>query len=51
LAKTEQGGWILIEINDAQMAAPVEHDLDGLYGNLEAALAERELRLFEPGPS
>lgn len=41
LAETEEGGWILIEINDGQMAAPAEHDLDALYGNLKTALTER----------
>lgn len=41
LAETEDGRWILIEINDGQMAAPAEHDLDELYANLKNALAER----------
>lgn len=40
MAETQGGDWILIEINDAQMAAPVEHDLDALYGNLRNALTE-----------
>ena len=41
LAATAEGDWILIEINDGQMAAPAEHDLDALYGNLKSALTER----------
>lgn len=40
LAETESGEWILIELNDGQMAAPSENDLDELYGNLRAALME-----------
>jgi hypothetical protein len=39
LAETANGDWILIEINDGQMAVPSEHDLDALYGNLKAAIA------------
>ncbi|MCE9555516.1 MAG: ATP-grasp domain-containing protein [Planctomycetes bacterium] len=35
IAETEEGDWILIEINDAQMAAPSENDLDELYGRLK----------------
>jgi hypothetical protein len=38
MAETESGDWILIEINDAQMAAPSEHDLDKLYGKLKEVL-------------
>ena len=41
MAETEQGDWILIEINEGQMAAPAEHDLDMLYRKLKNALAER----------
>jgi hypothetical protein len=40
LAETESGDWILIELNDGQMAGPSENDLDELYGNLRAALTE-----------
>ncbi len=40
LAETEQGEWILIEINDGQMAVPSEHDLDELYGKLKDAIAQ-----------
>ena len=39
LAETESGDWILIEINDAQMAVPSEHDLDQLYGKLRQELS------------
>jgi hypothetical protein len=39
LAETESGDWILIEINDAQMAVPSEHDLDKLYGKLKEELS------------
>jgi hypothetical protein len=46
LAETEEGNWILIEVNDGQTAAPCEHDLDELYGNLRRA-AER---LCDGGP-
>jgi hypothetical protein len=38
IAETEQGDWILIEINDGQMAAPSENDLDQLFGNLRKAV-------------
>jgi hypothetical protein len=38
IAETEQGDWILIEINDGQMAVPSENDLDELYGRLKAEL-------------
>lgn len=34
LAETATGDWILIELNDGQMASPGEHDLDQLYSNL-----------------
>jgi hypothetical protein len=37
LAETEDGRWILIEINDGQTAVPGEHDLDELYANLKTA--------------
>jgi hypothetical protein len=37
LAETEDGDWILIEVNDGQTAVPGEHDLDELYGNLRRA--------------
>lgn len=40
LAETEDGSWILIEINDGQMAAPAELDLDELYAKLKDALAK-----------
>jgi ATP-grasp domain, R2K clade family 3 len=39
LAETENGDWLLIEINDGQMAMPSEHNLDGLYGKLKEAIA------------
>jgi len=35
IAETEAGDWILIEINDGQMAVPSENDLDELYGRLK----------------
>jgi hypothetical protein len=38
LAETEQGDWILIEVNDGQTSVPSEHDLDELYGNLHQAI-------------
>jgi hypothetical protein len=38
LAETEQGDWILIELNDGQAAVPSEHDLDEFYGNLRVAV-------------
>jgi hypothetical protein len=38
LAETEGGDWILIELNDGQMAVPSENDPDELYRNLRAAL-------------
>jgi hypothetical protein len=38
LAETEDGRWILIELNDGQMSVPSEHDLDELYGNLRTAV-------------
>ena len=38
LAETEEGGWILIELNDGQSAGPCDNDLDDLYGNLRSAL-------------
>lgn len=38
MAETDDGDWILIEINDGQMAVPSEHDLDELYGNLRSEL-------------
>lgn len=41
LAETEDGEWLLIELNDGQMAAPAEHDLDALYAKLKIALSER----------
>ena len=34
LAKTLNGKWILIEINDGQMSGPSENNLDTLYRNL-----------------
>jgi hypothetical protein len=37
LAETADGDWILIELNDAQTAAPSENNLDELYGNLREA--------------
>jgi hypothetical protein len=39
LAETEDGDWILIEINDAQTAVPSENDLDELYGRLRQQTA------------
>ena len=41
LAETQAGDWILIEINDAQMATPTEHDLEKLYANLREELLRR----------
>lgn len=40
VAETNSGDWILIEINDGQMAAPSENDLDELYGNLSRELSK-----------
>lgn len=40
LAETEEGDWIMIELNDGQAAAPSENDLDELYGNLRGALQD-----------
>jgi hypothetical protein len=40
VAETESGEWILIELNDGQMAVPSEIDLDELYGRLRARLDE-----------
>jgi len=34
LAETSTGDWILIELNDGQMASPGEHDWDQLYRHL-----------------
>ena len=42
LAETEAGTWILIELNDGQMAVPSENDLDELYGNLQLALSAQK---------
>lgn len=39
LAETEDGDWILIEINDGQSSVPEDNDLDELYGNLKSAFA------------
>jgi hypothetical protein len=39
VAQTASGEWILIEINDGQMAVPSENDLDELYRNLKRELA------------
>jgi hypothetical protein len=41
VAETESGEWILIEINDGQMAVPSEIDLDDLYGHLHALINQR----------
>jgi hypothetical protein len=41
LAETDSGDWILIEVNDAQMAVPSEHDLDTLYRKLNQGLLGR----------
>ena len=38
LAETAEGDWILIELNEGQMAVPAEHDLDELYGRLKTVL-------------
>jgi hypothetical protein len=38
IAETENGDWILIEINDGQMAVPSENDPDELYGRLSELL-------------
>jgi hypothetical protein len=40
IAETEDGDWILVEINDGQMAVPSENDLDELYGNLRTHLRD-----------
>jgi hypothetical protein len=59
LAETKEGGWILIELNDGQMAVPSENDLDldELYGGLREAVGSefsarrlRECALFTPSP-
>lgn len=39
IAETEDGRWILIELNDGQSAGPCDNDLDALYGNLRRAIA------------
>ena len=38
IAEKEEGGWILIEVNDAQTSALSENDAHSLYGNLKSAL-------------
>jgi ATP-grasp domain, R2K clade family 3 len=38
IAEKEAGGWLLIEINDGQMAALSDNDPDALYSNLKSAL-------------
>jgi hypothetical protein len=40
IAEKEEGGWILIEVNDGQSSALSENDAHVLYGNLQNALAE-----------
>ena len=37
LAETQSGDWLLIELNDAQMAGAGENDLNELFGNLRSA--------------
>ncbi len=41
LAETDSGDWILIELNDGQMAVPSENDLDELYGGLREAVLSK----------
>ncbi len=38
IAEKEEGGWILIELNDAQTSALTENDANLLYANLKRAL-------------
>jgi hypothetical protein len=38
IAEKEEGGWILIEVNDGQSSALSENDAHVLYGNLRKAL-------------
>lgn len=38
VAQTADGDWIVVELNDAQMAGTSEINLDSLYGNLRAVL-------------
>jgi len=38
IAEKEEGGWMLIEVNDGQSAALSENDAQVLYGNLTKAL-------------
>jgi hypothetical protein len=40
IAEKEDGGWMLIEVNDGQSAAFSETDAHVLYGNLKKALAD-----------
>lgn len=41
LAETDEGDWILIELNDGQMAVPSENDLNELYGSLREAVGNQ----------
>jgi hypothetical protein len=43
LAETEDGDWILIEVNDGQQSGLSENDPDTLYSNLRTALIEESL--------
>lgn len=38
IAEKQEGGWILIEVNDGQQSGPSACDLHELYGNLAQAL-------------
>ena len=43
VAEKEEGGWVLIEINDASMSGLSENNPEHLYGNLRKCLAESNL--------
>jgi hypothetical protein len=43
LAETEDGDWIVIEVNDGQQSGLSENDPDTLYSNLRTALIEESL--------
>lgn len=40
IAKTQNGDFILIEVNDGQMSGPSENDMDVLYKNLHKELSK-----------
>jgi hypothetical protein len=42
VALTESGRWIVIELNDGQMAGLSENDPDVLYGNMKKMLWRKE---------